>query len=178
VPALSSSLISPALEQLQDLPAGDRLVLAGQCPSLAGYLAQVHDPRDPRGVRHTLTSLLLTAAAAVLAGTRSFTAISEWVGDAPPRVLAVPGSAMSPWHTGSSRRMRRPSAGSWSRWMPPHWRRRGILAGRPAPGRPPAAPACRRERRAVVNGKAVHGTRHASGDGQAVHLPAAAESGR
>jgi hypothetical protein len=35
-----------------------------------------------------------------------------------------------------------------------------------------------RERRAVVNGKAVHGTRHASGDGQAVHLLAAAESGR
>jgi hypothetical protein len=31
------------------------------CPGLAAYLAQMPDPRDPRGVRHTLTSLLLAA---------------------------------------------------------------------------------------------------------------------
>jgi hypothetical protein len=72
----------PALGQLQDLPAGDRLLLAGQCPGLAGHLAGVPDPRDPRGVRHTLTSLLLAAVAAVLAGARSFTAIGEWAADA------------------------------------------------------------------------------------------------
>jgi hypothetical protein len=64
---VSSSLISPALEQLQDLPAGDRTLLAGQCHGLLGCLALVPDPRDRRGVRHTLSSLLLTAAAAVLA---------------------------------------------------------------------------------------------------------------
>jgi hypothetical protein len=40
-----------ALEQLQDLPAGDRVLLAGQCPSLRACLARVPDPRDPRGVR-------------------------------------------------------------------------------------------------------------------------------
>jgi len=84
-----SSLISPALEKLEDLPAGDRALLAGRCPSLAGHLAGVPDPRDPRGVRHTLTSLLLAAVAAVLAGARSFTAIGEWAADAPPRVLAA-----------------------------------------------------------------------------------------
>jgi hypothetical protein len=39
VPAFSSSLISPALEQLQELPATERTVLAGQCPDLASYLA-------------------------------------------------------------------------------------------------------------------------------------------
>jgi hypothetical protein len=61
VPALSSSPISAALEQL-DLPAGDRALLAGQCPSLLEYLQQVPDPRDPRGVRHSLTSLLLVMA--------------------------------------------------------------------------------------------------------------------
>jgi hypothetical protein len=33
-------------------------------------------------VRHTLTSLLLAAVAAVLAGARSFTAIGEWAADA------------------------------------------------------------------------------------------------
>ena len=75
-----------------DLPAGDRALLAGQCPGLLEYLARVPDPRDPRGVRHTLTSLLLAAVAAVLAGARSFTAVGEWVADAPPQVLAALGS--------------------------------------------------------------------------------------
>ena len=86
MPAVSSSLISPALGQARDLPAGGRAVLAGQCRSLAEHLADVPDPRDPRGVRHTLTSLLLAAVAGVLAGARSFTAIGEWVADAPPTV--------------------------------------------------------------------------------------------
>jgi hypothetical protein len=44
---LSSSLISPALEQLQEMPAAERTILAGQCLDLAGYVAQVPDPRDP-----------------------------------------------------------------------------------------------------------------------------------
>ena len=82
-------------------------------------LARVPDPRDPRGVRHTLTSLLLAAVAAVLAGARSFTAIGEWVADAPPQVLASLGSAVIRWPAGSSRRMRPPSAGSWKPLTPP-----------------------------------------------------------
>jgi hypothetical protein len=39
--------------------------------------ARLPNPRDPRGIRHTLTSLLLAAVAAVLAGAQSFTEISE-----------------------------------------------------------------------------------------------------
>jgi hypothetical protein len=39
VPALPLSLISPALEQLQDLPAGNRVLLAGQRPGLAKLLS-------------------------------------------------------------------------------------------------------------------------------------------
>jgi hypothetical protein len=88
---LSSSLVSTALEQLSDLPAGDRALLAGEYPHLAGYLARVPDPRDPRGVRHPLTSLLLAAVGAALAGARSFAAAGEWVADAPPQVLAALG---------------------------------------------------------------------------------------
>ena len=84
MPAPSSSPISPALEQLQGVPAGDRVLPAGQWPGLLEYLALVPDPRDPRGVRHTLTSLLLAAVAAVLAGARSFAAVGEWVADAVP----------------------------------------------------------------------------------------------
>ena len=68
MPAVSSSLISPALEKLEDLPAGDRAVLAGQCPSLAGHPARVPDPRSQRGMRHTLTSLVLAAAASLRPG--------------------------------------------------------------------------------------------------------------
>jgi DDE_Tnp_1-associated len=74
VPALPSFPISPALEQLQGLPGGDRALLASKCPGLAEHLARVPDPRNPRGVRHTLTSLLLAAIAAVLAGAQSLAA--------------------------------------------------------------------------------------------------------
>jgi predicted transposase YbfD/YdcC len=177
VPALSSSLISPALEQIQDLPAGDRRVLAGQCPSLAGHLARVPDPRDPRGVRHTLTSLLLAAVAAVLAGARSFTEIGEWVGDAPPWVLAVLGIRYEPlayrFKPPDEATIRRvlesvdaaaleAAVGSW-------------LAARLRACRQPPWPGQRERRAVAVDGKAVRGTRHASEDGQAVHLLAAAE---
>ena len=65
------------------------VLLAGQRRGLADHLALVSDPRDVRGVRHTLTSLLLAAVAVVvLAGTRSFTAAGEWVADGPPQVVA------------------------------------------------------------------------------------------
>ena len=88
--------ISAALAQLQALPADERAALAGQCPGLPQYLALVPDPRDRRGVRPTLTSLLLAAIAAVLAGARSLTAVGEWVADAPPQVLAALGVRRDP----------------------------------------------------------------------------------
>jgi predicted transposase YbfD/YdcC len=170
VPALPLSLISPALEQLQGLPAGDRVLLAGQCPGLLEYLARVPDPRDPRGVRHTLPSLLLAAVAAVLAGARSFAAVGEWVADAPPQVLA----ALGVRHDPLARRFDPPDEATIRRvleavdaaaldaavgsWLGARLRAAGQGQGR-------------RARRALaVDGKAVRGTRHASGDGQAVHL--------
>ena len=177
MPALPSSPISPALEQLQDLPAGDCALLAGQCPGLAEHLTQVPDPRDPRGVRHALTSLLLAAIAAVLAGARSFTAVGEWVADAPPHVLASLGVRRDPLTRRSGppdeatiRRILESvdaaaldaAVGSW-------------LAAR-LQAADQGQPAGQRLRRALaVDGKAVRGTRHASSDGQAAHLLAAAD---
>jgi predicted transposase YbfD/YdcC len=173
VPAVSSSLISPALEKLGDLCAGDRALLAGQCPGLAGYLAWVPDPRDPRGVRHTLTSLLLAAVAAVLAGARSFTAIGEWAADAPPRVLTALGVRYDPL----ARQFQPPDEATFRRVLEAidagaleaavgSWLAARLQAARPRG----------RERRAVaVDGKAVRGTRHARGDGQARHLLAAVD---
>jgi DDE_Tnp_1-associated len=91
-----SCRISPALEQVRELPAGDRAPLAGEWPSLGECLQRVPGPRDPRGVRHSLTSLLLASVAAVLAGARSFAAIGEWIADAPPQVLACLGVRYDP----------------------------------------------------------------------------------
>ena len=73
VPALSASLISPALEQIADLPAGDRALLAAGRLSLLEDLAQVLDPCKRQRVRHSLCSVLAAAIATVLAGARSFT---------------------------------------------------------------------------------------------------------
>ena len=75
MPAPSSSLISTVLGDLAGLPEADRDALADRIPQLIAHLAWVPDPRDPRGVRHSLTSLLATAVAAVLTGATSFTAI-------------------------------------------------------------------------------------------------------
>lgn len=58
---------------------------------LLAHLGTVADPRQRRGVRHQLTSLLAVAAAAVLAGARSFAAIGEWAADASQEVLAALG---------------------------------------------------------------------------------------
>jgi predicted transposase YbfD/YdcC len=159
-----------------DLPARDRALLAGQCASLAEHLAGVPDPRDRRGVRHSLTSLLLAAVAAVLAGARSFTAIGEWAADAPPAVLAALGVRYDPL----ARVFRPPDEATFRRVLEAvdaaaldatvgSWLAARLQAARPGgPGR--------RQRRAVaVDGKAVRGTRHASAHGQARHLLAAAD---
>ena len=72
MPALSSSSISAALEELSRLPAVCARRCRASAPGLAEYLAWVPDPRNRRGVRHSLTSLLMAAVAAVLAGATRF----------------------------------------------------------------------------------------------------------
>src|SRR6266480_2156693 len=53
--------------------------------NLLHALAAVPDPRDPRGVRYRLTSLLAAAVCAVLAGGVMFAASADWAADlAPP----------------------------------------------------------------------------------------------
>jgi predicted transposase YbfD/YdcC len=48
---------------------------------LLAVLAAVPDPRDPRGVRYPLASLLAVAVCAVLAGAVTFAAIADWARD-------------------------------------------------------------------------------------------------
>ncbi|MFG2732736.1 transposase family protein [Streptomyces canus] len=55
-------------------------------------LAEVPDPRDPRGVRHRLAVVLALTACAVLAGATSLLAVSECIADAPAHVLEQVGA--------------------------------------------------------------------------------------
>jgi predicted transposase YbfD/YdcC len=73
-----------------------RPLAVGDCPGLLERLAMIPDPRDRRGRRHTLASVLAVSAAAVAAGARSVTAISEWATDAPWPVLAALGMRCDP----------------------------------------------------------------------------------
>jgi hypothetical protein len=73
VPADVSSLIPPALDQLHDQTE----VVPAELPGLLERLAEIPDPRDPRGVRHALVCILALSACAVLAGATSLLAIGE-----------------------------------------------------------------------------------------------------
>ena len=56
-------------------------VTDGEHHSLLVALAVVPDPRDPRGRRYPLVSVLAVAVCAVLAGACTFAAITDWVRD-------------------------------------------------------------------------------------------------
>jgi len=56
-------------------------VTDGEHHSLFIALAAVPDPRDPRGKRYPLVSMLAVAVCAVLAGAATFAAITDWVRD-------------------------------------------------------------------------------------------------
>lgn len=72
-----------ALAEGYVLPPGD----------LQAVLAQVADPRAPRGVRHRLETVLTLAACAVLAGAGSFVAVAKWAADSDPATRAEVGLA-------------------------------------------------------------------------------------
>jgi putative transposase len=62
---------------------------AACCADLLEQLDQLPDPRKRRGRRHRITAVLAVAVCAVLAGARSFAAISEWASDVPLVVLVA-----------------------------------------------------------------------------------------
>jgi predicted transposase YbfD/YdcC len=159
VPAEPSSSIPSALAQLAH---ADPLRPA-DAPGLLACLATVHDPRRGAGRRHPLAAILAMAAAAVLAGARSVTAIAEWAADAPQPVRAALGArrdAPDRWVVPAEATIRRtlarvdPTAlaavvGAW-------------LADRPGQQQ--------RRRAVAVDGKTLRGAKR---DGRQVHLLAA-----
>jgi predicted transposase YbfD/YdcC len=168
IPAALTHLPLTDPRQLQDADAAHLLV----------YLAAVPDPRAARGRRHSLVAILAMAAAAVLAGARSITAIAEWAADAPQPVRAALGArraAPDHWAVPAEATIRRTLArldadvlaaavGAW-------------LAGRQRHDRcDGAAPAQRQrpwQRAVAVDGKTLRGAHPRNGDGRPVHLLAA-----
>ncbi|MCX4993509.1 ISAs1 family transposase [Streptomyces sp. NBC_00568] len=74
---------------------------------VAARLAALPDPRERRGRRHALASVVLAAACAVLAGARSYLAIGQWARHAPQDTLARLG-----FRAGGSLGVRRPASSS------------------------------------------------------------------
>ncbi|MFI5843870.1 transposase family protein [Catenuloplanes sp. NPDC051500] len=78
---MASSLI-PALAVTAPTSAGPPAsVTDGERGGQLDVLAAVPDPRDPRGIRYPLASLLAMAVCAVPAGASSFAAITDWLHD-------------------------------------------------------------------------------------------------
>ena len=90
MPADPSSPIPAALAHLTQ--TDPRELQEAEAPHLLAYLAAIADPRARSGRRHPLAGILALAAAAVLAGARSFAAIAEWATDALQPVRAALGA--------------------------------------------------------------------------------------
>ncbi|GIE79386.1 ISAs1 family transposase [Actinoplanes philippinensis] len=147
MPALPSSLIS-------SLSCAPALPVPETAGGLIAALADLPDPRARRGIRHRLTVVVVAAICAVIAGSRSYTAIGEWVADVPATTALALG--FTPDRLPSEAMIRRllqaldaqlPTT-AISVW----------LAGRTTTGTPPT------ERRAIaVDGKTIRGSRTAGG---------------
>ncbi len=78
---MSSSPIAVLLPHGPAMSIPPVAVAAGEQPGLLAVLARVPDPRDPRGIRYPLASMLAVAVCAVMAGAVTFAAIADWVKD-------------------------------------------------------------------------------------------------
>ncbi|MFC8278167.1 ISAs1 family transposase [Streptomyces sp. NPDC057271] len=166
MPADTSSLIPPDLDQLRKNPQ----VGPEEVPGLLERLAEVPDPRDPRGVRHRLAVVLALTACAVLAGATSLLAVGEWIADAPAHVLEQVGADPNPLLP--------------RRVLPSETTVRRLLArldgdaldravGRWLADRRPKATGAARLRGLAEDGKSLRGT--AKAKGRKIHLLAALE---
>ena len=82
-----------AAEQALGTPAARPAVLAAAAGgSLADCFAAVPDPRDPRGVRHSLACVLFLVTAALLSGKTLLEDVTAWTARASPEVLAAAGA--------------------------------------------------------------------------------------
>lgn len=71
---------APARKEGRPMLDVNRLPLAG-AGGLLDLLQTITDPRKPRGVRHSVVSIVALATCACLAGARSFEAIAQWAAE-------------------------------------------------------------------------------------------------
>jgi hypothetical protein len=99
------------LDQLARLPAPAPL---SDAVALSRFLDLMPDPRGLRGRRYLLSALVAAAAASVLAGARSLTAITEWIADAPAWACRTLGFPVDPLTGAVSVPHPTPCVGCWS----------------------------------------------------------------
>jgi predicted transposase YbfD/YdcC len=95
VPAPASLLINA----VQGQPDSEtRPVLLGRNgqEGLVAALSEIPDPRDARGIRHQLPTVVGLALAAVLAGSRSVCAIGQWIAGSSQKTLKAFGARIDP----------------------------------------------------------------------------------
>ncbi|WP_157596782.1 transposase family protein [Streptacidiphilus rugosus] len=114
---------------------------------LVDRLSSLPDPRDRRGQRHPLVSVLLVAASAVLAGARSFRAIGQGAAAAPQHTLSRLGAGR--------RRSRRVPRVQYLDDPPGHRHRLPRWPGRPHPA---ATRSRRTPSRSTATAAAARGT--------------------
>ena len=95
MPASLLSLVPRVGRQPGNPPRQVQLGRTGQ-QSLLSALSTVPDPRDARGIRHSLPAMLAMATAAVLAGNTSFYAIGQWIAGASQKSLKALGARRDP----------------------------------------------------------------------------------
>jgi predicted transposase YbfD/YdcC len=78
-----------AEEALGELASRAAALHAASGGSLLECFAAVPDPRDPRGIRHRLATVLALCTAAVLCGNTAVEDVTAWVHAAPQEVLAA-----------------------------------------------------------------------------------------
>jgi predicted transposase YbfD/YdcC len=175
VPADLSSPIPAALTHLTH--SDPRELQQAEAPYLVAYLAAIPDPRARCGRHHPLVAILALAAAAVLAGARSFAAIAEWAADAPQPVRAALGARRDgpdhwavPAETTIRRTLARLDADALAAavgaWLVD--RQRQDQGDSAACERPRS-----RQQAVAVDGKTLRGAHPPDGDGRPVHLLAA-----
>jgi predicted transposase YbfD/YdcC len=95
VPAPASLLINAVQDQPDSTTCPVLLGRNGQ-ESLVAALSEVPDPRDARGIRHQLPTVLGLALAAVLAGSVSVYAIGQWIAGCSQKTLHAFGARVDP----------------------------------------------------------------------------------
>jgi predicted transposase YbfD/YdcC len=81
-----------AVEALGELASRAAALRAASGGSLLECFAAVPDPRDPRGIRHSLASVLALCLSAVLCGNTAIEDVTAWAHAAPQEVLVAAGA--------------------------------------------------------------------------------------